>query len=319
MKKLIISKLFLLLLSSSLLAQNCFIPEASGIVKVNNKLYIVSDDTVGKYYTYSLNGLNLSNRLLLNDCSRLDSIDLRFGKIKLDLEGISTIGNNVVVVSERNRSLILVDSILKTYSERFTEFANRGIEGLDIKTLDQSRGKYDIVAIWEGGYPVQQDITIALEYKKNNKSMPPFIIKYTTISNKIIKPSKRIIKLDMRKINKMIDRKSKNYGEPYANRFRAPDLVWYKDGFIVLLSSERSIPRKNKKEYKYKLLQRFDINGVPIGDPLDLKQVMGNDISFNWEGLGWFIQDDSLILIHDSKKENKNTSIQIVKIPNSWK
>lgn len=316
MKKSTNFNLFLLLLFPYYLsAQNCFIPEASGIVKMNNTLYIVSDDTTGKYYTYSLKGLNLSSQLLLNDCSRLDSVDLKFGKIKMDLEGIATLGSNIIVVSERNRSLICVDSILKTYPEPFTEFANRGIEGLAIKANDKKSEQYEVAALWEGGYPIKNDLSIGLEYYDFNKSMSPFLI-LNTIKSNVIDKSSRIIKLKMNKINKMIDKKSKDFIEPFANRFRAPDLVWYKNGFIVLLSSERSIPEEPVNKYKYKLLQRFDMYGDPIGEPLMLNDILGDESRYNWEGLTWNKQDNSLILIHDSKK---NTTIRIVKIPNSWK
>ncbi|WP_422104464.1 hypothetical protein [Winogradskyella sp.] len=299
-------------------AQNSVIHEASGVARLNDTLYIVSDNTNGEYYKYSLRGLGSSIRLVLDDTTKLKKENLEFGKLELDLESIAILGNKVAVVSERNRSLLLKNSVLKTYPETFTEFANRGIEGLAIKTIDQSKGNYEIAAIWEGGYPNKEDISIGLGCYDFNKSMSPYIIIDVIKSNKMTK-STRIIELKMDEINKDIDEKSKDYIEPFANRLRAPDLVWYKDGFIVLLSSETGLPEKADKKFKYKFLQRFDIYGNPIGEPLDLKNELDKDINLNWEGLGWFVQDKSLILINDLKKKNdeKNikTIVRIVKIP----
>jgi len=111
--------------------------------------------------------------------------------------------------------------------------------------------------------------------------------------------------------------------EPQAQRFRAPDLVWYKDGmndwgFIVLLSSQNS-PKEGKTKYKHQWLQWFTIDGRPLGKPLDLKAIIPAQLKgANWEGLGWFEEGRSLVLIHDKPPKGHPTAF-VVNLPDDWK
>ena len=113
---------------------------------------------------------------------------------------------------------------------------------------------------------------------------------------------------------------------PNGQRFRAPDLVWHRWksqsqeqlGFIVLLNSENS-PVHRKPEYRrYHWLQRFTLEGKPYGEPLDLRVLLPEDLrDRNWEGLGWYVADEKLIIVHDAPPYGV-PSAYILTIPNAW-
>jgi hypothetical protein len=93
--------------------------------------------------------------------------------------------------------------------------------------------------------------------------------------------------------------------EPEVQRFRAPDLVWthlkkesqFEWGFIVVISSQNS---KDRPDYQHHWLQRFDLQGKPVGDPLDLSRSLPPTIQgANWEGLSWFVPGKSVVLVHE--------------------
>ena len=66
-------------------------------------------------------------------------------------------------------------------------------------------------------------------------------------------------------------------------------------------------------------LQRFTIAGKPVGTPLDLNKGVPPHLKrANWEGLGWFEEGKSLVLIHDKPPEGPPTAL-IVDLPDDWK
>jgi hypothetical protein len=124
-------------------------------------------------------------------------------------------------------------------------------------------------------------------------------------------------------------------------RFRAPDLVWHEWthdsgkrewGFIVLLNSETpayvapgSSEQKPKKRYGPRWLQRFDMSGTPVGDPLDLDaavhNVVGGDdlTNANWEGLAWLEPGKRVVLVYDESKVKLDVPAAVIlSIPEDW-
>jgi hypothetical protein len=97
--------------------------------------------------------------------------------------------------------------------------------------------------------------------------------------------------------------------EPYAQRFRAPDLVWTRFrsnssddwGFLVLITSQNGGERP---QYAYHWLQRFGMDGKIVGEPLDLSQYLPQETcSANWEGLSWFELGKSVVLVHEANAQ----------------
>ena len=111
--------------------------------------------------------------------------------------------------------------------------------------------------------------------------------------------------------------------EPEAQRFRAPDLVWTRWrngsaedwGFLVLISSQDSVERP---QYLHHWLQRFDLKGKPVGEPLDLAQFLPRDVQHaNWEGFSWFEPGKSLVLVHEGDRRQPANAF-ILDLPEDW-
>ena len=83
-----------------------------------------------------------------------------------------------------------------------------------------------------------------------------------------------------------------------GERFRAPDLVWDGDGLLVLL---RSTNAKDDR-FSHTWLQRFDLEGDPVGAPLKLDEEWGAYCEGkNWEALDRTLDGGKLVMGHDRK------------------
>jgi hypothetical protein len=306
------------------------VKEASGITKLGNDLLIVSDDDAGAYYTYSLDAPAVPDKGLITISGEppkiLKRVELLCGQLALDLESIDVLADGrIVVLSERSHSLITEDGIVADYSDPLSDFGNRGLEGLAVRSLED--GSSRIAVLWEGGYPEYKDVPVSMRKELKRFAIKPFIWIHD------LKPGADGIEIRMKYKDKyslkevILNVPEPEGEEPDAQRFRAPDLVWHKLkenewGFIVLLNSQNS-PESGKTEYKHIWLQRFTADGQPYGSAYDLKQVALKDlpkkiINANWEGLGWFEEGKRLVLIHDKPPKGNPTAV-VINLPEDWK
>ena len=112
--------------------------------------------------------------------------------------------------------------------------------------------------------------------------------------------------------------------EPAAQRFRVPDLVWTRLpaqktgddwGFIALLSSQNGLP---KPTFAFKWLLRFDMEGRPVGEPLDLAKYFPAHLAgANWEGLAWYEPGRKLVLVHEEDSRNRAHAF-VMELPAEW-
>jgi hypothetical protein len=202
--------------------------------------------------------------------------------------------------------------VVAEYDAHLSEFGKRGLEGVAVRPLPDRASR--IAVLWEGGYPEQQHIPEQLRAKLGRRSMQPLIQIHDLDANEenVLIRGGRLIPLEVPRPPGR---------EPKAQRFRAPDLVWHRQpdgrwGFIVLLSSENSVEKPN---YMYHWLLRFSADGKCIGRPIDLDATVPPDLrGANWEGLGWFEEQESLVLVHESHP-NSHASAYVVQVPNDWK
>ncbi len=280
----------LALIALQFYAQKAFgefsVKEASGIVRVGDKLLIVGDGDAGVYY-YSFS-LKEKEGSIIQIPTSLPREKLQEGGFALDLESIDILSDGrKVVLSERLHSLIGAKGLIVDYDNPMSEFGNRGLEGLAVRKLEN--GSSRVAVLWEGGYLKYDDVPKTVKKHIGKVSVQPVI----WVHDLKAKTGKEVIKIDMKKetvedykIEEIVLNVHMGGGdEPQAQRFRAPDLVWHKVkknewGFIVLLSSESAKP-KIKQKYMYKWLQRFSLDGSPVGAPFDLKTVLPKDA--NWE------------------------------------
>ena len=100
--------------------------------------------------------------------------------------------------------------------------------------------------------------------------------------------------------------------------FRAADLVWGEtDSIIVLLSSTNSA----NNTFKYKWLQKFSTDGQRVGISLNLcargylPTELRDGRDSNIEGMDWFEEGKSVVLINDHKGPGTAVIISIESWP----
>ncbi len=286
------------------------------MVRSGNDLLIVDDAEDGAYFRFRLP----SNPPLLMrlDAGSLERIPIRQGNLALDLESIAVLGDGrVAVLSERLRALVGDSGLIAEYQPPLAEFGNRGLEGVAVKSV--AGGSSRVAVLWEGGYPEFHLLPPPLREVVPNAALRPFILVHdlkagATKVNVAIGDGVRVIELKV---------PVPEGQEPVAQRFRAPDLVWFnqregnpgEEGFIVLLSSQNAAGRR---EYRYHWLQRFDGKGIVVGAPLDLDLLVPPEFhGANWEGLAWFEDGKSLVLVHEKGLMPAVVAL-VVALPDEW-
>lgn len=295
------------------------VKEASGITRVDEDLLIVGDDDPGCYFRFAISGQQGPEIKITP--TGVTRVQLPHASLAVDLEAIDVLEDEqIVVLSERLRALVGKDGIIAEYENPLSEFGNRGLEGLAVRRLKD--GSSRIAVLWEGGYPEYRDVPRQLRKHVGRVPMCPVIWIHDLKAGKTgaeIK-DKNKEKYSLRKIE--LDVPKPRGQEPQAQRFRAPDLVWHHlgekgYGFIVLLSSQNS-PEVGKTKHMHTWLQRFTIDGRPLGERLDLKGRLPKHLKkANWEGLGWFEEGKSLVIIHDEKSKGTPTAF-IVELDPAW-
>jgi hypothetical protein len=235
-----------------------------------------------------------------------------------DFEGVDRLADGkLVFLSERLRSLFGEDGLIAQYDSLLGEFANRGLEGVAVRPLPG--GVSRIAVLWEGGYPDYASVPWSLRSSAGRQAMRPLVVVHDLNSGV------RGVELKMRDAKLAVELEvPKPAGEePEAQRFRAPDLVWTRWrngsaedwGFLVLISSQDSVERP---QYLYHWLQRFDLKGKPVGEPLDLAQFLPTEIQHaNWEGFSWFDPGKSLVLVHEGDRR-LDAHAFILSLPGDW-
>jgi hypothetical protein len=292
-------------------AQSQDLHEASGIARSGDHLLIVDDSQHGAYFRFRLEG-DTGPRILL-DSSRLERVPLPQASMATDLESINVLADGrVVVLSERLRAMFDALGPVTDYGATLSEFGKRGLEGLAIRDLGQGRSR--VAVLWEGGYPEFYDVPEQLRAKVGRRALKPSVQVHD------LNEGDRSIQVRGSPSLTLDVPRPKGRG-PKAQRFRAPDLVWHrlpngKWGFIVLLTSQNSVDRP---KYEYHWLECFTRSGERLGQRLDLDSVVGDDLKgVNWEGLDWFEDEKSLILIHESQLAGTPTAF-VWQLPDDWK
>ncbi|HEX2523687.1 MAG TPA: hypothetical protein VHP35_16315 [Terriglobia bacterium] len=290
------------------------IREASGVIRQSDRLLIVDDSVWGAYSSVPINGQKGPLISLQGACR----IPLPVTPMVPDFEGIDRLADGkLVFLSERLRSLIGEDGLIAQYDSLLGEFANRGLEGVAVRPLPG--GVSRIAVIWEGGYPDYASVPWSLRSTAGRQAMRPLVVVHDLDSGV------RGVELKTRdaKLAVELEVPKPDGEEPEAQRFRAPDLVWTRWrngsaedwGFLLLITSQNSVPRP---QYLFHWLQRFDLKGKPVGEPLDLAQFLPADIQHaNWEGLSWFDTGKSVVLVHEGERQVDSRAF-ILNLPEDW-
>jgi len=291
------------------------IREASGVIRQSDSLLVVDDSVSGAYFTVPI-GREKGPMISLQGAG-VRRIPLACPLVP-DFEGVDRLADGkLVFLSERLRSLVGEDGLIAEYDSLLGEFANRGLEGVAVRPLPGGISR--IAVLWEGGYPDYASVPWSVRSTVGRQGMRPLVVVHDLNSGV------RGVELKMRDAKLAVELEvPKPAGEePEAQRFRAPDLVWTRSrngsvedwSFLVLITSQDSVDRP---QYLYHWLQRFDLQGKTVGEPLDLAQFLPKEISHaNWEGLSWFEPGKSLVLVHESNRQLPAHAF-ILNLPEDW-
>jgi hypothetical protein len=315
--------------------------EVSGITRQGELLYLVDDAIPGTAITYP--AASSSSLIEFDDMSKMQFLKASNTDFVVDLEAVGFMADGrLVALSERLRQIVDLRKgvAIASLPEWMSEFGNRGLEGMAIKAIVSGSR---VAVLYEGGYTEAQDAPLWLSASQSNRPMVPFIVTFDVPNHGAVgyvdkQPTDaRLLNLG-RVHQRFIDPELKNEKEPYAQRFRAPGLVWHEKGdsaFIVLLSSENrpvtpvsgapcKSGERNSRRFSFKVLQRFTADGQPVGDAIDLDslvQVQNGGLAgpcvTNWEGIGWYEPGSQLIVVND--RYPGRTAGVIVDLPESWR
>lgn len=312
--------------------QQDILKEPSGVIFHNGELLIVDDEHPGKIFHYDITKVNKGQGYFkLNLPTKSIVQKIYNGSFLYDLESIDIFSKEgqVVVLSEQLNALVSVNTgeLIVQFPSKLSPIANRGLEGLAIKSTPEKDGKYQVAVVWEGGYPWMDKLPpkySAIERKHNDPYFAVFdidpAVKYDLTLDDATSRGLLVTPKDLDKLD-----------EPDAQRFRASDLVWYKDGFIVLLVSENSplsFPISfDDLKFLHQKLVRFDIKGNPVSGMSAINindQQVVEDVGLkgrnpNWEGLCWYEENEKLLLVFDKFPEDVDQVAIIIDIPKEWK
>lgn len=308
------------------------IEEPSGITRSGDRLLIVGDDRPGVWYSFPVDD-DAAGRIPLPP-EELEVHDSAVGIYAMDLEAIDVLADGrVVILSEYLRSLVDAEGIVAVYPDHLAELGGRGIEGIAVRDLGGGRSR--VAVLWEGGYPGASSMPRGLRHAAGT-AMRPVILVHD------LEPGQTGLLIDGDEVVADIElRLPEPPGEePFAQRFRAPDVVWHEvDGepvFVVLISSgwgekpeagsEAECPKRDANgrplRYCWRWLQRFALDGEPIGEPYDLEPVFPAELAHeNWEGMDWFVRGESLVFVYDEKLDKQPVTPQeafVMPLPKGW-
>lgn len=359
------------------------ITEISGVARLGGRLLLVSDDQPGCYFELKIEDPAAS--VIPIDPSRLKRVTMKGCEAASDFESITILGDGrVAVLSEDLHALYSATKVggknwgvLAQFNQTVTEFGNRGVEGAAVLSL--ANGASRVAVVWEGGYPAVTSLPEQIQNSLGHSPLQPILIVFDiprNVTGLFIEDSSSYRVLQTPKIKdaanndsapipldselpKSIEISSQN-APPFAQRYRAPDLVWHiwqnddvaDTGLIVLLSSENAPLRGSgtKREYKFKDLQRYNLQGKPIGASIEINALAKpifdaitpaqmvnwsqsmrdhfgkvktaleekNWENVNWEGLDWFVRGHSLVLVYDGVPADPPFAV-VIPIPDNWK
>jgi hypothetical protein len=291
------------------------ITEASGVTRQGNYLLIVDDSVAGAFFRVLI-PQPFRPHFSLNSEPQL--VSWPEAKLGIDLEGIDMLADGrLALLSERLHALIGEHGLIAEYDKVVSEFAGRGLEGVAVRSLPGQVSR--VAVLWEGGYPQYPYVPLSLKEIAGRVPMRPLLLVHD------LKPHAfgvTVLRKDALKVTEL-EVPLPPGKEPEAQRFRASDLVWYRLetmgrepwGVTALISSENS---SAVRVYQYHWLQRFELDGARVGEPLDLASFLPSAIQgLNWEGMSWFERGKSLVLVHEGSRQHPS-SAYILTLPPEW-
>ena len=272
--------------------------EISGLAAVDNGFLVVGDDTPKHYYSWPD---GKAHRVWSEDKRRVcdaESIDVGYGPKGEKLYVM--LGEDFGKVYVRGASSIQLP-------DEFLEQCGRGAEGISVRW---STGGWDLAVLWEGGISDDEHEPMAKKSKKckhvKSKTCTAdkgphnarVIVYRLSVDGTNMTPEAKFFTLETAQLLT---------SEEPEEAFRATDIAWYRNGFLVLLGST-PIKAGLPNPYRRTWIQGFDMNGNPIVKWRIKLETRWGDYrrskdgkSKNWEALDTTLDDRRLILGYDAK------------------
>ncbi len=293
------------------------IREASGVAMEDGWICVVDDSVPNAYFRIRMPPG--AGPLLDLNSLHPEAVRLPLG-IWVDLESIGRLADGrMVVLSERLRGLADDKGLVVEYDYPLTEYGRRGLEGLAVRALPD--GSSRVAVLWEGGYPDLGSLNPQLERQTGGRPLSPIVFIHDIAPG--ARPGR--VRWNEGVGHAFLQVPILEGKEPEVQRFRAPDLVWYRFpegtgeeqwGFLVLISSQN---RVKPPEYLHHWLQRFRVDGTPVGEPLHLADFVPPELArANWEGLCWYREGKQLLLVHEAHGKTKAHAFRLA-LPQGWR
>lgn len=267
--------------------------EISGVAAVDDGFLVVGDGEP-KYY-YSWPGGD-EHRVWSQDEGRVcdaESIDVGYGPNGEQLYVM--LGEDFARVYVRGAPWIPLPN-------EFLEQCGRGAEGISVRW---STGGWDLAVLWEGGVLAgeydprgpRSNICEHLASEPCTADKGPHdarvIVYRLSVDGKNMTPEAKFFPLKTAHLLA---------SEDPEEAFRATDIAWYRNGFLVLLGST-PIADETDESFRHTWIQGFDINGDPIEEwriKLESETRWGSyRAGKNWEALDTTLDNRRLILGYD--------------------
>jgi len=240
--------------------------EISGVAAIPGGYAVVGDDTADHGRLWPSGG-----RLEIDPAVEdLESIDVGFAPGGRELW---------LVLGEGTRRLVELGGASDRLPPSFAEVCGRGAEGLAVRWAGD---RWQVAVVWEGGFydTWRPGCDPPAAFAK------PRVAILQWVSGAGIAGPVREFELD---VPVPAD----------GERFRAPDLVWDGDGLLVLITSGNQAGRV----FSHSWLQRFDLDGRPVGPPDKLEERWGAYwAGRNWEALDRTLDGTGLVIGFDTRK-----------------
>jgi hypothetical protein len=202
------------------------------------------------------------------------------GPEAIDVVFLPAGGEVWLILDEDDRRLIDLEGGELELPKRLEEVCGRGLEGLAARWQD---GRVEVAALWEGGFYDPGSRSPKDCRKRKGELRRPIVARFAWKPGAGAASPPQLFELAV-----------PDPGDD--ERFRASALVWDGDGLLVLLRSTNAADDR----YSHTWLQRFDLDGVPVGVPLKLDEVWGAYCAGkNWEALDWTLDGAKLVMGHD--------------------
>lgn len=275
------------------------------MVSDGDRLVLVGDASPGQVISIDVTGMPSGAgsgpliHAMVIDTGRVTTIG---GDLALDLESLEiSQRGEILVLSERLHALVGRNGIVAEYPDSMSEIGGKGLEGVAVAEDGL------VAALWEGGFYEQRKLPNVAGFAATAPLKPVVCVHRVDATDTEVNCEQNgPVALDVPT-------------PPVSTQaFRAADLVWDgTDTLLVLLTSTNAA----NDAFKYKWLQKFNLDGTRSGLPLNLcaqgylPDELRDGRDSNFEGLDWYEEGRVVVIVNDHKEPGTAVFIDVQSWP----